>query len=54
VAVKANIGGGLTNIVIGVVALITSTIKIVKELMVFTRYKASKLKMFGVTIAKRV
>ena len=55
-AVKANLGSNSTKIIIGVVALITSTIKIVKELIVFIKYKASKLEVFGVTITitKRV
>ena len=30
--------------------LITNTIKIVEELIVFIEYKASELKVFGVTI----
>ena len=40
----------------GVVVLITNTIKIVEELIVFIGYKASKLKVFRVTITvtKRV
>ena len=40
----------------GVVMLITNTIKIIEELVIFIGYKASKLKIFGVTIAvaKRV
>ena len=50
-AVKANLGNNSTKIVIGVVALITNTIKIIKELVVFIRYKASKLKIFRVTVA---
>ena len=55
-AVKANLGNSSTKIVIKVVALITNTIKIIKELIVFIRYKASNLKVFRViiTIAKRV
>ena len=54
--VKADLGNNSTEIVIGIVILITSTIKIVKELIVFIGYKVSKLKIFGVTItvAKRV
>ena len=54
VAVKANLGSSLTKIVIGVVTFIISAIKIIKELIVFIRYKASKLKVFGVTIAVAV
>ena len=55
-AVKANLGSNSTEIVVGVVALITSTIKIVEELIVFIEYKVSKLEVFKVTItvAKRV
>ena len=55
-AVKANLGNSSTKIVIGVIALITSTIKIIEELIVFIEYKASKLEILGVTIAvtKRV
>ena len=55
-AVKANLGSGLTEIVVGVITLIISAIKIVEELVVFIGYKASKLKVFRVTItiAKRV
>ena len=55
-AIKANLGGGLTKIVIRVVILITNTIEIIKELIVFIGYKASKLKVFRVTVAvtKRV
>ena len=57
-AVKADLGSNLTEIVIGVVALIANTIKIVEELVVFIRYKASELKVFKiiitVTITKRV
>jgi hypothetical protein len=54
VAVKADLGGGLAKIVIGVVAFVTSAIKIVKELIVFIRYKASKLEVFRVTVAGKV
>ena len=55
-AVKANLNSNSTEIIIGVVALITNTIKIIEELIVFIKYKASKLKVFKVTItiAKRV
>ena len=54
-AVKANLGSSLTEMVIGVVVLIVSAIKIIEELIVFIGYKASELKVFGVaiTIAKR-
>ena len=44
-------GNGLTEIVIGVVVLITNAIKIIEELVVFIKYKASKLKVFRVTVA---
>jgi hypothetical protein len=54
VAVKANLGSSLTKIVIGVVALIASAIKIIEELIVFIRYKASKLEVFRVTITRRI
>ncbi len=39
--------------IIGVVALIAGAIEIVEELVVFIGYKASKLEVFGVTIARR-
>ena len=51
VAIKANLGSGSTEIVIGVIALITNIIKIVEELIIFIGYKASKLKVFRVTVA---
>ena len=55
-AVKADLGSNLTEIVIGVVTLVTNTIKIVEELVIFIKYKVSKLEVFRVTvtIAKRV
>ena len=55
-AVKANLGSNSTKIVIEVIALITNAIKIIGELVVFIKYKASKLEVFRVTIAitKRV
>ena len=55
-AVKANLGGNLIKIIIEVVVFIANTIKIIEELVVFIEYKASKLKVFRVTIAitKRV
>jgi hypothetical protein len=37
-----------------VVAFITSTIKIVEELIVFIKYKASKLEVFRVAITGKV
>ena len=53
VAVKADLGGALTKMVVGVIVLIAGAIKIVEELVVFIGYKASKLEVFGVTIARR-
>jgi hypothetical protein len=54
VAVKADLNSSSTKIVIGVVALITNTIKIIKELVVFIGYKASNLKVFRVIITEKV
>jgi hypothetical protein len=54
IAVKADLNSGSTEIVIGVVILITSAIKIIKELIVFIGYKASNLEVFKVAIAKKV
>jgi hypothetical protein len=53
-AVKANLGSSSTKIVVGVVVFITSTIKIIKELVVFIGYKTFKLEVFGVAVTKRV
>ena len=53
-AVKANLGSSSTKIVVGVIVFITGTIKIIKELIVFMGYKASKLEVFRVTITRRV
>ena len=53
-AVKANLGGSLIKIVIGVVIFITSAIKIVKKLIIFIRYKVSKLEVFRVTITGKI
>ena len=53
-AVKADLGSGLAKIVIGVVIFITSTIKIIEELVVFIRYKVSELEVFGVIITGKV
>ena len=55
-AVKADLGNSLTEIVIGVVIFITNIIEIVKEFIVFIGYKASELEVFRVviTITKRV
>ena len=36
------------------VAFITSAIEIIEELIVFIKYKASKLEIFGVIITKKV
>ena len=52
--VKANLGGGLAKIVIEVVIFVASAIEIVEELIVFIRYKASELEVFGVTITKKI
>ena len=49
-AVKADLGSSLTEMVIGVVTLITNTIEIIKEFIIFIGYKASELKVFRVTI----
>ena len=54
VAVKANLGGGLAKIVIGVVVFVISAIEIIKELIIFIRYKASKLEVFKVTVTGKV
>ena len=55
-AVKVDLGNSSTEIVIRVVILITNTIKIMEELIVFIGYKTSELEVFGVTITitKRV
>ena len=57
-AVEAKLGSSLTEMVIEVIILITGAIEIIKELVVFIGYKASKLEVFGVaiavTVAKRV
>jgi hypothetical protein len=37
-----------------VVILITSTIEIIKELVVFIGYKASNLKVFRVTVTEKI
>ena len=50
-AVKADLGNSSTEIVVGVVVLIASTIEIIKELVVFIGYKASELEIFGVVVA---
>ena len=53
-AVEADLNSGSTEMVIGVIVLIISAIKIIKELVVFIKYKASKLEIFGVVITKKV
>ena len=57
VAVKANLGGDLTKVVVGVVILIAGAIgvrcKVEEELVVFIWYKVSKLKVFRVTVIVR-
>ena len=50
-AVKADLNSSSTEIVVGVVVLIASTIEIIKELVVFIGYKASELEIFGVVVA---
>ena len=47
-------GGGLTEMVVGVVIFITGAIEIIEELIVFVGYKVSKLKLFGVVVTGRV
>ena len=54
VAIKTDLSGSLTEMVIGVVALVASAIKIVEELVVLIKYKVSELEVFRVTIAERV
>ena len=49
-AVEANLGSNSTEIVIGVIILITNAIKIVEELIVFIGYKAFELKVFKIII----
>ena len=53
-AVEANLGGNLTKIIIEVVILIAGAIKIIEELIVLIKYKASKLEVFRVAVAKKV
>ena len=53
-AVKADLGGGLAEMVIGVIIFVTGAIEIVKELIMFIRYKASKLEVFKVAITGKV
>ena len=54
VAVEADLGGGSTEMVVGVVALVAGAIEIVEELVVFVGYKASELEVFGVAVAVAV
>jgi hypothetical protein len=54
VAVEADLGSGLTEIVIGVVVFVTSAIKIMEELVVFIGYKVSDLEVFKVAITEKV
>ena len=49
-AVEVNLGNNSTEIVIGVIILITNAIKIVEELIVFIGYKAFELKVFNIII----
>ena len=53
-AVKANLGSSLTEMVIEVIIFVANAIEIIEELIVFIRYKASELKVFGVIIAGKV
>ena len=53
-AVKADLDSGSTKIVVRVVALVASAIKIIEELIVLIRYKASKLKVFRVAVARKI
>ena len=53
-AVKANLGGNLAEIVIEVVTFVIGTIEIVEEFIVFIRYKASELEVFRVVVAGKV
>ena len=52
-AVEANLSSNSTKMVVGVVTLVTNAIKIIKELIVFVGYKASKLEVFVVAVAVR-
>jgi hypothetical protein len=54
VGVVALVAGGSTEMVVGVVALVAGAIEIVEELVVFVGYKASELEVFGVAVAGRV
>ena len=54
VAVKADLGSGLTEIVIGVVVLVIGTIKIIGELIVLIQYKVSKLEVSGVAVTGKI
>ena len=54
VAVKANLGSGLAEIIIGVIIFVASAIEIVEEFIMFIKYKASELEVFRVAIAKKV
>ena len=53
-AVKANLGGGLTEIVIKVITFIASAIEIVEELIMFIKYKVSELEVFRVIVTKKI
>ena len=53
-AVEANLSSNSTKMVVGVVTLVTNAIKIIKELIVFVGYKASKLEVFVVAVAVAV
>ena len=53
-AVEADLGSGLTEMVVGVVIFVVGAIEIVEELIVFMGYKASKLEVFRVAVTRRV
>ena len=53
-AVKTNLNSSLAKIVIKVVIFITNAIEIIEKLIIFIRYKASKLEIFRVTITGKV
>jgi len=54
VVVEADLGGGLTEVVVGVVALVAGAIEVrrevVEELVVFIWYKVSESKVSRVTV----
>ena len=52
VAVEADLSGGSTEIVIGVVALVAGAIKIIGELIVLIQYKVSKLEVSKLKVSR--